>query len=324
MEHRNLSGSYREIGTAYGEDLRRRGFMLPGFTEGHRRISIASEKIVGRVFPEILEEIKGMSEGSGLAYPDLCARVLTHPLAGKPPGCTIFAVRDGGDVWVGRNYDWFYEIAPYVESYFTAPEGGYRSVGQSDMFVGREDGVNEKGLAVAMAGITSHFTPGVMFWVALRYLLDRCATVKEGVEGLLKVPHHCTITILLADKGGDVAVVEASPMKTRVRYPEGDFIASTNHLNHPDMLDIKIFEPSDSRRRYDAVVKDLSRGGTIDEKRLIGVLSDHSGLVCSHIDEMGLGTLWSTVTHINTLRMWRAEGHPCRVPYKLDTRLTPP
>ncbi len=324
MEHWTLSGTYWEMGTAYGGELKRRGYMFPNFTEEHRRVSAASEKIVRRVFPEILEEVKGIGEASGLDYGDLCARLLTHPLAGKPPGCTIFAVRDGCDVWVGRNYDWFYEIAPYVGSYFTIPERGYKSVGQSDMFLGREDGVNEKGLAVAMAGITSHFTPGVMFWVAVRYLLDKCATVEEGVEWLLGIPHHCTIAILLADKGGDMAVVEASPMKTRVRRPEGNFIASTNHLNHPDMLDINMFEPSDSRRRYDAVVNDLSRGGKIDEKRLIGVLSDHSGLVCSHIDEIGLGTLWSTVTHVNTRRVWMAEGHPCRVPYKLDTRLTPP
>jgi predicted choloylglycine hydrolase len=324
MEHWILSGTYREMGTVYGEELKRRGYMLPRFTEEHKRISAASEKIVQRVFPEILEEVRGISEASGLDYSDLCARLFTHPLAGKPPGCTIFAVRDGGDVWVGRNYDWFYEIAPYAASYFTAPEGGYKSIGQSDMFLGREDGVNEKGLAVAMAGITSNFTPGVMFWVAIRYILDKCATVEEGVEWLLGIPHHCTITILLADKSGDVAVVEASPTKTRVRRPESNFIVSTNHLNHPDMLDIKLFEPSDSHRRYDAVVKELSRGGRVDEKRLVGVLSDHSGLVCSHIDEIGLGTLWSTVTHVNTLRVWRAEGHPCRVQYKLDTRLTPP
>jgi predicted choloylglycine hydrolase len=172
-----------------------------------------------------------------------------------------------------------------------------------------------------MSGITAYFAPGVNFWVSIRYILDRCKGVEEAVSYLEEARHHCTITVLLAEPSGKMAVVETSPTMTRVRWPDGDHIVSTNHFNHPDMVKMKMFEPPDSRPRYDRCVERLQTAGELDEALVMGILSDHRGLVCSHRDEIGLGTLWSTVTHLNPLRVWRADGHPCTSPYAEDTRL---
>jgi hypothetical protein len=105
-----------------------------------------------------------------------------------------------------------------------------------------------------------------------------------------------------------MAVVETNPMKTRVRHPEKDFIVSTNHLNHPDMRRIEIFESPDSWLHHNRVMEQLTEHGRINEKVIQGILNDHSGQVCSHIDDIGLGPLWLTVTHLNTLRIWRARA----------------
>jgi len=173
-----------------------------------------------------------------------------------------------------------------------------------------------------MSGITAYYSPGVAFWIAIRYVLDRCATVQEGVEVLREIPRHEAITFLLADPMGDMAVVEASPMKTAVRKSEGDFIVSTNHFNHPGMQDIDLFEPPDSRIRYDTIMRSLrNREVELSENYLMSILSSHKGLVCSHRDEIGLGTLWSVVANLNCLRIFRAEGHPCKTEYMEDTRL---
>ena len=59
----------------------------------------------------------------------------------------------------------------------------------------------------------------------------------------------------------------------------------------------------------------------LNERYLMSILSSHDGLVCSHRDEVGLGTLWSMVADLNTLRVWRAEGHPCKTGYEEDERL---
>ena len=88
---------------------------------------------------------------------------------------------------MGRNYDMFYWLKQEATSFFTHPTGSYMSLGQSDIFVGREDGVNERGLGVAMSGITSYFEPGVSFWISLRYILDKFCDVEHAVDYLEEV-----------------------------------------------------------------------------------------------------------------------------------------
>jgi hypothetical protein len=43
--------------------------------------------------------------------------------------------------------------------------------------------------------------------------------------------------------------------------------------------------------------------------------------VCSHQKNIHLGTLWSVIATLKNLRIFRAEGHPCRARYKEDNRL---
>ncbi|MCW4036455.1 MAG: C45 family peptidase, partial [Candidatus Bathyarchaeota archaeon] len=126
---------------------------------------------------------------------------------------------------------------------------------------------------------------------------------------------------LLADPSGEMAVVETGPENTVVREPEEGFIVSTNHFNHPDLREVDIFEPPDSRVRYRTIVESLRSMEELSEEHLKSILSSHDGLVCSHRDEVGLGTLWSMVVDLNTLRVWRADGHPCETGYEEDERL---
>lgn len=320
----NLSGSYYEIGASYSKvlRLRRAGFTLPDYSEKSLKLAKECREIVEGFFPEVLDEMRGVAESANLNYDALSVMLLTHPQTQSASSCSIFAAKQGNQVWMGRNYDMYYWLAEYVESYFTIPLGSYRSLGQTDFFVGRDDGVNEKSLGTAVTGCANdYFQPGVAFWIAVRYLLDKCATVEEGVKFLTEAPPHSAITVLLADATGNMAVVETTPMRTEVRWPEADFIVSTNHFNHPEMQSIKLSEPPDSRTRYNAITEDLSSRSSLDENLLQRILSDHGGLVCSHRDDIGLGTLWSTITHLNTLRVWRAEGHPCKNSYREDSRL---
>ncbi|MFW9854717.1 MAG: C45 family autoproteolytic acyltransferase/hydrolase [Candidatus Thorarchaeota archaeon] len=320
MHFTDLKGPYYEMGLEYGKKLKTAGFRLPNFTEKVLKLAKDCRNHVATIFPKILDELDGVAEAAELKSSKLEAQVLLHPQS--LPKCSIFAVTDGEQTFLGRNYDMFYSLQEFTECYFTSPLDGYRSIGHTDIFIGREDGINEKGLGVAMSGITDYFKPGIAFWICIRYILDKCHTVQEGIDFLLDLPHHCTITFLLADPTGAMAVVEASPMQTEVRYSDDGFIISTNHLNHPKMRNIRLFEPPDSRTRYAAINNSLKNPpSTLDEKFLKSVLSGHDGLVCSHLNEIQLGTLWSMVANLNTRQIWRAEGHPCTVAYKDDNRL---
>jgi predicted choloylglycine hydrolase len=321
MYHPRLKGSYYEMGHKYGSILHRHGFRLPVIPKKKLSLGLECRNDVKRFFPEILEEIRGFADACRLDYDQLASFILT--IGGEENQCSIFAATDGESVFMGRNYDMYYKFKDYLESYLTMPEACYWSLGHTDIFVGREDGVNEKGLAVAMSGIVAHISPGIGFPIAIRYILDKCATVKDGVKFLTEIAHFSTISYLLADASGEMVVVEASPQLTGVRTPgEEGFIVSTNHFVHPEMLDIPLYEPPDSRIRYKTIERMLkNRTGELNEGLLKSILSDHTGLICSHRKSIKLGTLWSVVANLNKLRIFRAEGHPCRAKYEQDNRL---
>ncbi|MHA2105832.1 MAG: C45 family autoproteolytic acyltransferase/hydrolase [Candidatus Hodarchaeales archaeon] len=320
MQELDLTGSYYDIGSYYGSLLLKNNYKLPSLPSKRIEIGLKSKVYIEDRFPEILEEIRGIADGAKVDYNELCSFLFSH--AQVAPKCSIFAVTDAEQTFIGRNYDMFYFLSDFTESYFTKPRNSYKSVGQSDIFVGREDGINEHGFAVAMSGITAHFEPGFPFWITIRYLLDKCRSVQEGIKFLEEIKHHCTINILLTDSKGNMAVVEIAPNRQRIRKPSNGYISSTNHFNDRDMQKIEMFEPSDSKIRYNYILDALKdRNGQLNEKIIMRILSGHNGLVCSHLEEMQLGTLWSVVYNVSTNQIWRADGHPCSNVFKEDKRL---
>ncbi len=321
MKHISLKGTYYEMGNQYGNILKQSNFKVPKISQKERDRAIESRQLAESYFPECLEEIRGIADTSKFTFDDLSITYFNIMDMDSIPGCSIFAVKHNNQTYIGRNYDMYYFFHEFIESYYTEPANGYKSVGQSSCYCGKEDGINEKGLGVAQSGIISYLEPGLPFWAIVRFLLDKCSNVSECIDFLLDVPHFSTMTYLLADAKGNIAIVEASPKKCAIRYPEDDFLVSTNHYNHPDMQDIKLYIPPDSNSRYNYICNALqNRPKQINEENLKKILSNHDGLVCSHRDKINLGTLWSTVANLNTLKYWRSEGHPCSHPYELDKR----
>jgi len=326
--HPRLAGTYYDMGFQYGTVLYKHGFRVPEQSSDRLSLGRECEKEVKRVFPQILEEIQGFADACHGSYEHLAA-FISSVGAFKPPGvaCSVFATFNGSDVVFGRNYDFYYRFKEHSESYLTRPKDGYWSVGNSDIFVGREDGVNEKGLAVAMTAVRPKtIKPGINFALATRCILDKCADVEEGVKTFPNAHFLTTNNYLLADKEGNMAVVEASPDKVRVRRPEEDnnFLLCTNQFMHSEMLEMESQKerPPDSTQRYTAIYNAIKkRSERIGVKTAQKILSDHSGFVCSHAESIQLGTLWSVVATLKKLQIFIAEGHPCRTKYKRDSRL---
>jgi len=328
MFHPRVEGSYYEMGYNYGANLHRHGFRAPEQTEEKLDFGRRSEEEAKKFFPEILEEVQGFADACHAPYEQLAALLLSVGcFEVEQSTCSIFTAFNGSDAVFGRNYDFYYSFKRHIEAYLTCPREGYWSLGHSDIFIGREDGVNEKGLAVGITGIRGKSVkPGVNFAVGTRHLLDRCSSVGEGVKALSGVQHSTTCTYLLADREGDMAVVEASPGRVRTRRPgEGDsFIVCTNHFLHPEMLEMENQKerPWDSETRYKTIYGMLKeQRGKIDVEGAQKILSNHSGYVCSHQKKIQLGTLWSVVATLKQPKVFRAEGHPCRARYREDMRL---
>lgn len=242
MFHPRVVGTYYEMGYQYGTILYKHGYRVPEQSKEKIDFGRKCEKEVKRVFPEVLEEIQGFADACHASYEQLAALILGVGCLDLPNfACSVFATFNGSDVMFGRNYDFYYRFKEYAESYMTCPKEGYWSIGHSDIFVGREDGVNEKGLAIAMTGVIGTIKPGINFPLAIRCILDKCARAEEAIKTLSDAHFSTLSNYLLTDRNSDMAVVEASPEKVSVRRPEGgdDFIVCTNHFVHPEMLEME-------------------------------------------------------------------------------------
>jgi predicted choloylglycine hydrolase len=324
MYRSRVSGTYYNMGFGYGSLLYRHGYRVPEVSNETLAFGRECEKEVKRIFPDVLDEIRGFADACHTSYEHLVAFIFSIGTF-KPTGCSIFATDNGSEIVFGRNYDFFYRFKRHSESFLTKPAEGYYSMGNSDIFIGREDGVNEKGLAVTMAWVAPKtINPGINFILLTRYFLDKCANVREALKTLTRAHHVTANNYLLADREGDIAVVKACTEKVRIRRPEDGFIVCANHFVHDEMVPIEDHRerPSDSVLRYATLYKALEENvGKMDIKTAQRILSDHIGGVCSHKDDIQLGTLWSLIADLKQLRIFLAEGHPCRAKYREDTRL---
>jgi len=305
------------MGHRYGTILYRQGFRVPEQSTEKLDFGRRSEGEVGRIFPEVLDEIRGFAEACHTSYEQLAA--LMMGIGAFKPGreCSIFASAGGGNVIFGRNYDFFYSFKKHTESCLTSPQSGHKSLGHSDVFIGREDGVNENGLAIGMTGVSGKTVkPGISFCLVLRAVLDKCANAEEAVRLLVDAHIASAANFLLADKSGVMAIVEASPDITRVRRPVSDehFIVCTNHFVHPEMQEMEDLEDRaksqwDTIPRYTTISKTLrERNSRLSIRGAQKILAAHDGYVCSHQENIKLGTLWSIVASLKEPRVFRAEG----------------
>ena len=324
MYHPRLSGTYYEMGFKYGRILKRVGYKPPKLPDETKDFAKECEAEVKRVFPEILEEFQGFADGCGISCDELKTFIFMIGTE-KHDSCSIFAASSPSPI-LGRNYDFYYEYKKYAETCLTMPKDAYWSIGNSTIFIGKEDGLNEAGLAIGMSTVRPRtFKPGINWFIAVRAILDKCSNVAEAVKFLSNVKFSTGNNYLMVDKSRDMAVVEASPQKVRVRRKsEEGFLVATNHFMHPKMKSVENVKerPPTSIRRYERITEITSANDRkVDIELAKKILSDHRGYVCSHEKTIKLGTLWSLIALPTSKKVLIAPRHPCKARRREDERL---
>ena len=184
----------------------RRYFLRDG--EAARPSYAECRRALRQHMPELAPAIETISESVGGG--DLQARFLSHWC--PPPlfaACSMMTWTRGRNA-ILRNYDYppLAIDGAVIASAFT----GTRVLAMSDCLVGALDGVNEHGLAVALAfGGRPVVGRGFGIALVLRYLLECCATVAEAIAVLQRVPVHLAYNVALVDRSGGEAIVYVSP-----------------------------------------------------------------------------------------------------------------
>jgi hypothetical protein len=324
MHQIELRGSYEKMGRQQGRPLK--GMTLPPPASKMLRFAKQCEEVAGQYATELLDEMRGLVETSELDHDAVLTLTLTAPFDPEElPACSVLAVSpertaDGRPI-VGRNYDFFHDISKEAATTFrTYPEGRYASLGNCDIWVGREDGLNEAGLFVGMsATFLPGLNPGLTFWLIVRMILDRCATVDEGMALIQGVPHAQSRNYLLADGSGKAVVVEATVDGIELRYPEDGLLVMTNHVVCPARAGKESFVPPDSHPRYNRLRELLGGNELVDVEDVKQALRDHEGFVCSHgvhSPERKMGTIWSVVGRPGERQLGIADGNPCQAEYR--------
>jgi predicted choloylglycine hydrolase len=150
---------------------------------------------------------------------DLEARFLS--LWNPPPifaACSIAAWTGAGGPALVRNYDY---VPTLCDATLLASDwSGARVLAMTDCLWGVLDGVNEHGLAVALAfGGRRVVGDGFAVSLILRYALELCRDVAEAAEAIGRIPVNLAYNVGLVDRAGNAAIVQIGPDRAPVVTP---------------------------------------------------------------------------------------------------------
>jgi len=145
----------------------------------------------------------------------------------------------------------------------------------------------------------------------------------------MNLPIASNCNILLADKSGNMVVIECTPTLKKVREAEifhGNRIVCTvnsfisDEMKHYDDANGNDY---DSRKRYKVVIDSFSSGKIRDDyiETTEQLLKGDYGFMCQYDNEPDFETVWSSIFDLESLVIYRAEGDPRKKKFISDNRL---
>ncbi|MBS7656890.1 MAG: C45 family peptidase [Candidatus Bathyarchaeia archaeon] len=285
--------------------------------------------------PEVLDEIRGIAEGSGMSYKEILLLNVLEEIRlemfylSNPFGCTQIAVT--GDITsnhrllIGKNEDggeWNQGEYAHVK---IEPEDGNRFImlfqpGRIAAYIG----FNEAGLCFSQssAGVVNDIGFGYPRLILFRLMMERCSNVEQALDFISAHNYAVAgINLMLADKKANVVLVEKTHSLQAERYPEDGILIGVNVFLTASMRPLwtrkMVPNIKDSVLRIDRILELLvPQKGKIDHETLKMVLRDHANgenSICSHGGWRPTGS--SYVYDPQLLRIQICEGKPCQNEY---------
>lgn len=214
-------------------------------------------------------------------------------------GCTSFAGWDtssaDSSLIIGRNFDFFVgeEFARDKLIAFYHPSKGhdFMMVTWGGM-TGVLSGMNAEGLTVTLNAAKSEVPGSAALPVSLlaRQILQYASTIDEAYVIASKYETFVAESFLIGSaKDKKAAIIEKSPEKTAVVYPDNDWIIDTNHFQSEELgqteLNKEHMKTSASVYRYERV-KELLEAEKLSVQRTAAILRDQRGI---NGKDIGLG-----------------------------------
>ena len=332
-------GTYREIGFAIGKRfaakirtvIQRRAAwhenlmkILASATGRHRASELL--RLTGTHFPQVLEEVRGMADGAGIAFEVMWAMTIKSELGAleaAPPGCSTVFFSNRDRAWLCHNEDGH---AAYADQMFVVranpPSGvSFVSMVYPGILMGNGPSLNSNGVVQTTNYIgCTRSEVGVPRYVLGRAILE-AKDLKEARQIATFTPRaHPYHHNLASSEKRRYYSLETVPGAAVVGQPKGIYV-HTNHLVFEGTRDYPYedveYRQTSSMPRY-AVLSEFARvlaRARLRQSNLLAMLSSHERAPyspCRHplreVRGQTLGTAFFDLRS-GTFRLY--HGNPC-------------
>ncbi len=306
------------------------GVDLAAYTAMTRR----NERWVARVYPELLEEIQGIAETSGVAYEDLLHLNLNTDVAYARAYALVFdctqvvacgsATLDG-KTYIAKTRDLTRGPVRQMLVHREYDDGTFRNEIQTAGQLTLPVGVNSHGVAVGTSGqwserVVVDLARGDAAWHIpnLQPILRHARTAQEALQVVREQPRVAGMNMTLADSTSAYAL-EITDTAVQVFEPEDGLLVRTNHYLAPELQGLAP-TPQENRGTFDryerAHAMARRRHGEIGVADLVRIMSDHAQppveSICRHGEAEGRGQTYAAMVICPQDRsMWAMFGNPC-------------
>lgn len=304
-----LKGTHREVGKQLARKMGAENFIIPAPANFSKKEIQEAIELYDKYCLGIKEELEGFAEEGNMKIEEIAYTWMTYLL----PRCSGIALLGSkctdGHTKLARNYE-FSTQDEDLTLCKTAVTGKYAHIGGTVVGFGRNEGINECGLAVAMSscGMPVSNIPqmrppklkGLQYWAVIRSLLDNCKNVEEALKLANEIPIAFNINLYLADSTGRAVLLETlDGHKAYKEISEGkqeNYICATNHCVLPEMMPYEPVGMRNSIVRYEMQKNFLESKEQIEENELKTFLTTQypNGMSANYYDSW-FGTIKSVV-----------------------------
>jgi isopenicillin-N N-acyltransferase-like protein len=280
--------------------------------------------------PDMLEEMRGMSEGSGVSLESLMLLQVRNQLRAEDAGCTSFALGPAATAanasLIGQNWDNDPELDEFNIVLTRRPAGkpAHMNITQAGLIA--YIGLNDAGISLCLNTLPAPSRElGVPHYFTVRAIYES-GSLEGAADAVRRAARAIPANIMLSTPQGPADFEVTLDDVHILRDPKNRLVTHTNHCLHPDLVPIneKFAELINSGPRLKRTEQALRTDATLGVDHLKALLSDHDNhprSICRHPnDDAGTGiwmTVFSVIMEPEQGRMHVSRGNPCNHPYEV-------
>lgn len=300
-----------------------------------QRMGAAYSEPIRAYAPDLLDEIRGVADGSGHQFEEIMALNARSEIALSArlvDGCTAFAAfasaTADGSTLLCQNWDWrASQREAFLMLLIEMPDRPSLTMLTEAGIIGKI-GFNSAGLGACLNAIVTDQVraDGIPLHIVLRRILE-AETLADAIEAVSRANIASAANFLVAQHGGGALDIEAVPGDFDVLLPKQDVIWHTNHLLSPKISgvrDLGKYVLPDSYPRLARVAQLLEqKRGSLTEQEAKAILRDTSNgpdSICRREDESDpegkrLQTVFSIIMNLTRRELHVSDGPPHQTEY---------